>query len=171
MVLSSEFGSLRRTPSLLAEVVRGRPQEWMARRHRPDCLSPTEMLGHFIVGEQVDWMPRVRIILEFGESRPFEPFDVYSGNAIEGGPDVLLAEFARLRERNVCDLERLNLTQEDLARTGIHPAFGRVTLDQLIATWVAHDLYHLGQIFKAFAAPLQPRIGPWQEYLNLPDFN
>jgi hypothetical protein len=171
MLLADEIRSLRRTPRLLAEVLEGRPDEWLDRRHRPDCLSPREVPSHFIVGEQVDWMPRVRIILEYGESRPFEPFDVYSGNEIAGSQEALLEEFARLREANVLALQELNLTPEDLARTGTHPAFGRVTLDQLIATWVAHDLYHLGQILKAFASPLEGRIGPWQEYLHLPDFN
>jgi hypothetical protein len=172
MLLEEEIGSLRRTPALLGEIVKNRPDEWLDRRHRADCLSPREVITHFIVGEQVDWMPRIRIILDLGESRPLDAFDVYSGNVLDWRPvDELLKKFAQLRGTNVERLEGLGLTQTELARTGIHPDFGRVTLDELIATWVAHDLYHLGQIFKAYASPLRQRIGPWQAYLNLPDFN
>lgn len=167
------MASLARTPSLLAEIVKDRTAGWLDSRHASDGLSPREVLGHFIHGEREDWIPRVRQILESGEERPFKPFDVDGGNRMSHERSVadLLDEFGRLRRSNLEVLEELHITDDDLGKTGLHPKFGRVTLDELLSTWVAHDLYHLGQIFKSYSAPFCDRIGPWQELLNLPHFN
>lgn len=172
-IFSEEIQSLRQTPRVLAAAVKDRPDEWLDSRHRPDRLSPREVLGHLVVGEQIDWVPRIRIILSHGESRPFDPFDVLAGNQMSRERSVgdLVKEFEVLRSANVTAVERLGLTRDDLSKAGTHPGLGRVTLDELMATWVSHDLYHLGQIFKSYAAPFQARVGPWQEFLNLPDFN
>jgi len=167
------MASLARTPALFREIIAGRPDSWLDSRHAEDSLSPREVLGHFIYGEEVDWMPRIRQILSSGQDHPFTPFDVYGGNAMshERGVEDLLAEFETARRANLEELEGLGIAGADLGKTGIHPAFGVVTLDELLSTWVCHDLYHLGQIFKSFSAPFRDAIGPWQEFLNVPNFN
>jgi hypothetical protein len=58
---------------------------------------------------------------------------------------------------------------EDLGRRGIHPSFGEVTISQLLATWVVHDLNHLGQIVKTMAKQYTLAIGPWREFLPIVD--
>ena len=170
---AADIVSLTRTPILVKEIYRDRPDAWLDSRHAPDCLSPREVLGHFIVLDTYGWLTRMRLILDSTEPQAFVPFDVSSGNPIsyEKSVEDLIAEFAELRSRNLEQLAELQLTDVALGKLGIHPKFGLVTLDQLISTWVAHDLYHLGQVFKSFAAPFQPFIGPWQEFLNLPQFN
>jgi len=172
-VRASDIASLERTPILTKEVYVDRPAAWLDSRHGADCLSPRETLGHLIEGEIGLWIPRARHILQSKEESPFEPFDVTVGNKISYQRSVedLVDEFARLRAASLLELERLQINDLYLGKIGIHPKFGRVTLDELLSTWVAHDLYHLGQIFKAFAAPFQASIGPWQEFLNLPNFN
>lgn len=172
-VRAADIASLARTPILVGEIVLDRPPEWLDSRHISDGLSPREVLGHFIHGERKDWIPRIQQILESGEDHPFQPFDVLGGNQIshEWSAGRLVQEFAGLRRANLGKLEQLQITDHDLGRTGLHPKFGRVTLGHLLATWVAHDLYHLGAIFKSFSAQFRESIGPWQELLNLPHFN
>lgn len=172
-VRSADIASLARTPALVRAIVLDRTPEWLDSRHAGDCLSPRETLGHFIYCETNNWIPRVRHILESEEERPFQPFDVFGGNRISQERNVaaLVQEFARLRHAGLKQLEQFQITDFDLGKTGLHPVLGPVTLDQLLATWVAHDLYHLGQIFKSFSAPFRSAIGPWQTILNLPQFN
>lgn len=170
---AGDVTSLSRTPILVKEIYQDRPESWLDSRHVPDCLSPREVLGHFIVLDTYGWLTRMRLILDSAEPQTFVPFDVSSGNAIshERSVDALIKEFATLRAGNLEMLSEIELTDAELGKQGIHPKFGLVTLDQLISTWVAHDLYHLGQVFKSFSVPFLPYIGPWQEFLNLPQFN
>lgn len=51
----------------------------------------------------------------------------------------------------------------------IHPAFGPVTLRQLLATWVAHDLGHVAQIARVMAKQYRDAVGPWRAYLPVMD--
>ena len=168
-----DLASLARTPVVLREILIDRSDEWLDARHGTDVFSPRETLGHLIQGERELWIPRIKLILEAERPKTFGPFDIKSGDEISHtlSVEILVQTFADLRQASLDELQKLTITPEGLAKTGIHPKFGEVTLDQLLATWVAHDLYHLGQIFKSFSAPLQPRIGPWQEFLNLPHFN
>ena len=165
--------SLRRTPDSLDAIIRGRPDAWLDSRHAADTLSPREALGHMVSGEKEDWIPRIERILEHGESVPFSPFDPYAskGQAQETPVEELLIAFRMLRTRNIERLTELNLTDEMLDKRGTHPVHGSVTMEQLICTWAAHDIYHLGQMHKDFAVNLVERIGPWQAMLNLPHFN
>ena len=116
-----------------------------------------------------DWMPRVRMILEHGETRAFVPFDRWAQERESKGKSLaeLLDEFARLRSANLHDLRALNLKPEDLARRGRHPALGVVTLSQLLATWAAHDLTHLHQISRVMAHQYREAVGPWSAYLGV----
>jgi hypothetical protein len=172
-VKCGDLASLAGVPRLLAEILSDRPASWLDSRHRTDGFSPREVLGHFIVNEEENWMPRARMILSFGESQTFLPFDINGESTVSRAQtmDELLRRFAELRAANLVELEGLELTVSDLCRTGQHPKFGAVTLDQLLSTWVAHDLYHLGQIFKDFSASFVQAVGPWQAFLNLPEFN
>ncbi len=52
---------------------------------------------------------------------------------------------------------------------GEHPAFGTVTMRQLLATWVAHDLGHVAQIARVMAKQYREAVGPWREYLPVLD--
>ena len=165
--------SLRRTPDNLDAIVRGRPESWLDSRHADDVLSPREVVGHFVQGEREDWIPRLEIILEHGESRAFTPFEVYAAQkeSHKVPIDEMLTQFRTLRIQNLSRLTELDLTDEQLDLRGTHPALGAVTLAELMHTWAAHDLYHLGQIFKSFSVNFVGKIGAWQETLNLPQFN
>ena len=127
------------------------------------------MVGHLIHGERTDWIPRARIILVHGDSRPFETFDRLAqfGDSTDRTLDRLLDEFALLRRHNLRELAALRLTEADLDRRGRHPELGAVTLRQLLATWVAHDLDHLMQISRALARQYSDAVGPWRAYLRI----
>jgi uncharacterized damage-inducible protein DinB len=160
---------LERTPGVLDHLLRGLPEEWARSDEGADTFSPFDVVGHLIHGEETDWIPRARIILEQGESRPFDPFDRWAQRerSREKSLGELLAEFELLRRRNLGELDRMALTPERLALRGTHPELGTVTLAQLLATWVTHDLGHLGQIARVMAKQYRREVGPWEAYIPI----
>jgi hypothetical protein len=167
--LAAARAVLRRTPGALRALLEGLGDEWLLGDEGPETFSPKDVVGHLIHGEETDWLPRVRIILEHGPARPFEPFDRFAFRDQNAGVPVatLLARFAERRAANLEALDGLGLSPADLARTGTHPALGRVTLRQLLATWVVHDLGHLAQVARAMAKQYKADVGPWVEYLPI----
>jgi hypothetical protein len=160
---------LSRTPAALDALLRNLPSEWILSNEGSQTWNARDVIAHLNHGERTDWLPRARRILEFGESRTFEPFD-RSGHVEEsaGKPLAqLLDEFARLRAQNLEDLRALNLRPEDLERRGRHPSLGTVTLAQLLATWAAHDLTHLHQISRILAHQYREAVGPWSRFLGV----
>jgi hypothetical protein len=158
---------LERTPQVLEALLSGLSEEWTAHNEGADSWSPFDVVGHLIDGELTDWMARLHIILEQEPDRRFEPFDRLRHISRNQGRALsdLLAEFRQLRERNLAELRALDLTTTQLQLTGEHPAFGSVTLEQLLATWIAHDLGHLAQITRVMAKQYREAVGPWQAYL------
>jgi len=167
--LTEATAVLTRTPATLDALLRGLPQTWVRRNEGKDTWSAFDIVGHLIVGERTDWMPRARIILERGEARPFDPFDRFAQEKESQGKSLeqLLDEFARLRRENLAALQALNLQPEDLARRGRHPALGVVTLSQLLATWAVHDLTHVHQLSRVMAHQYRDAVGPWSAYLGV----
>ena len=160
---------LSRTPATLDAILRGLPDGWIDAHEGGDTWSPFDVVGHLIHGERTDWLPRARIILERGESQPFEAFDRFAQFAESKGRTLasLLDEFAELRQQNLAALTALAPTDADLDRRGRHPALGVVTLRQLLATWVAHDLDHISQIARVLARQYADEVGPWRAYLRV----
>jgi len=160
---------LERTPQALTGLLQGVSDPWLNAREGPETFSPIDVLGHLIYGEEADWIPRARIILEHGQARPFDPFDRRGFRSIVAGQsvDALLNQFAALRAENLGTLRGFHLDRERLDFAGTHPALGRVTLRQLIATWVAHDLGHIAQIVRVMAKQYGEAVGPWREYLSI----
>ncbi len=158
---------LSRTPEALHSMLDGLSADWIEARETTESWSPFDVVGHLIHGEKTDWIPRARIILEFGESTPFEPFDREAQSVNSKGRSLkeLLTEFAQRRQDNLAALEALNLGRNDLNRRGRHPELGVVTLGELLNTWVVHDLGHIAQISRAMAKRYRTRVGPWVEYL------
>jgi hypothetical protein len=158
---------LSRTPATLRSMLEGLPAEWTENNEGPDSWSPYDVVGHLIHGERTDWMGRARVILEAGEEREFEPFDRFAMFEESRGKTLeeLLDAFERLRERNLHDLRALSLKADDLGRRGRHPELGGVTLGQLLATWVVHDLGHIAQISRTMAKQYRDEVGVWRAYL------
>jgi hypothetical protein len=162
---------LERTPSTLQALLEGLADPWLRATEGPDTFSPLDVLGHLIHGEETDWLPRLRIILEHGEARPFTPFDRLGFRArySDWPADRLLELFARLRQENLDVIRSLQLDHAALALAGAHPALGRVSLGQLLASWVVHDLGHIRQIVRVMARRYTDAVGPWREYLSILD--
>ena len=160
---------LSQTPKTLQSMLRNLPEGWSDANEGGETWSSFDVVGHLIHGERTDWMPRVRLILEAGDSRPFEPFDRFAQKTASRSKSMsdLLDEFAQLRAANVADLRALALRPADLDRPGRHPAFGRVTLRQLLATWVAHDFDHVIQISRVLANQYADEVGPWRDYMRV----
>lgn len=165
----SAIGVLKRTPGVIRAMLAGLGPEWTQSNYGKDTFSPFDVVGHLIFGEKSDWMGRVRMILEHGESRAFDPFDRYAQFEESRGKslDALLDEFDRLRAANVEALSSLGLSESDLKKKGQHPALGTVTLGNLLSTWVVHDLNHIAQIAKCMATQYEDAVGPWREYLGV----
>jgi DinB superfamily len=168
-VLEEAIAILARTPATLDGLLRGLPDGWIAANEGGETWSPFDVIGHLIHGERTDWMPRARIILEHGEARTFVKFDRFAQFAASEGRTLasLLDELAALREENLRELAALGLTNADLDRRGRHPELGVVTLRQLLATWVAHDLDHVVQISRVLARQYSDEVGPWRAYLRI----
>jgi hypothetical protein len=160
---------LERTPGTVRALLAGLGEAWVTADEGPDTFSPRDVLGHLILGEETDWMPRILIILEHGEARPFDPFDRFGFRAWDPATPLaaLLDRFARLRGENLERLDCLGITPDHLARTGAHPALGTVTLGQLLATWAVHDLNHVGQMVRVMARRYDAAVGPWHAYLGI----
>ena len=167
--LDQAMDVLRCTPSTLNSLLRDLSAPWTTQNEGPDTWSPYDVLGHLIHGEETDWIPRAKIILEHGEARPFEPFDRVAMFKKSEGKSLteLLDTFAHLRTLNLDELETMNLTPALLAKRGQHPELGVVTLKQLLATWVVHDLGHVQQVVRVMAKQYTDEVGPWKAYLSI----
>ena len=160
---------LQTTPAVLQAWLGDLPPEWVRASEGEDTWSPFDILGHLIHGERTDWIPRAEIILSEREVREFEPFDRFAMFADSEGKTIpeLLDTFAKLRQETLDRLDALQISEADLDKTGVHPDFGRVTLRQLLATWVAHDLNHLAQIARVMARQYGDEVGLWKEFLGI----
>lgn len=160
---------LRQTPYSLARMLEGLSAEWTASSGDRENWGPYDIVGHLIHGDETDWIPRAEIILAQSENRTFVPFDRVAQFERSKGKthDDLLTEFAHLRSVNLETLVRWQLTEEQLALKGTHPELGEVTLEQLLATWVVHDLNHISQIARKMAVKYSENVGPWTEYLSI----
>lgn len=169
--LSSAIAVLTRTPVTLSALLDGLPASWTNATEGPDTWSPYVIVGHLLHGERTDWISRATIILSQGADRRFEPYDRLAQFSESQGKSLaaLLDEFARERARSVATLAGWHLSDEQLALIGVHPAFGEVTLRQLLATWVAHDLGHIAQTARVMAKQYREAVGPWREYLPVLD--
>ena len=160
---------LARTPATLQALLGGLAEPWVRGVEGPQTFSPFDVVGHLIDGEETDWMPRARIILARGEDPRFEPYDRFRHRKrnVSRSLASLLAELARLRAANVELLRSWQLTEADLDLPGSHPSLGRVTLRQLLASWVVHDLEHVAQVARVMAKQYRTEVGPWVPFLPI----
>ncbi len=160
---------LSSTPRTLKSLLGNLSEKWTLESNDSDTWSAFDVLGHLIHGEETDWIPRAKIILAQGENLTFEPFDRFAQfeNAKGKSLGELLDEFESLRNANIKTLEEMNLTEEDLKLKGIHPELGEVTLEQLLSTWVVHDLTHIRQIVIELAKKYAENVGVWKDYLTI----
>ena len=159
---------LEKTPALLKLWLQGLSDEWIVNNEGGDTWSVYDVVGHLIHGERTDWMARIRKTLS-DTDKEFVPFDRFAQfNESKGKTlDQLLDEFATIRKQNLEEVRSLNISEQVLSKTGIHPSFGTVTLRQLLSTWVAHDLSHIAQIARVMAKQYKEEVGPWVEYLSI----
>jgi hypothetical protein len=169
--LTAGTAILERTPHALRAMLAGLPPAWIEATEGPETWSPYDIVGHLVHGERTDWIGRARIILAQGPDRRFAPFDRFAQFRDSQGKSLadLLDDFARLRAENLETLAGWRLTEAQLALEGEHPAFGTVSLRQLLATWVAHDLGHVAQVARVMARQYRDAIGPWRAYLPIMD--
>ena len=160
---------LTRTPATLNALLRGMPDIWLLRNEGKETWNAFDVVGHLISAERADWMPRVRIVLGYGEARVFDPFDRFAqlNEKREQSMEELLDDFAQLRRDSLSALQGLNLDREDLTRKGRHPALGVVSLSELLATWSVHDLTHMHQLCRVMAHQYREAVGPWSVYLGV----
>lgn len=160
---------LQRTPATLHTLLHGLSAQWTYASEGDDSWSPYDVIGHLIHGEETDWIPRLKILLAHGEARAFDPFERTAFYEKSKGKSLeeLLDTFVALRAKNLETLRELHLQPKDFALQGAHPAFGPVTLKQLLATWVVHDLGHVRQIARVMAKQYKNEVGPWREYLSI----
>ncbi len=165
--LNESIEILSRTPAVLETLLSGLSDDWLNNNEGEESWSPYDIIGHLIHGEKTDWIPRMEIILSNSTDKNFKPFDRFAQKNESKGKSFneLLEEFKLLRTKNIEILRSKNLTANDLAKTGIHPEFGEVTLEQLLATMTVHDLGHIAQISRVMAKQYSEEAGPWKAYL------
>jgi hypothetical protein len=167
--LPQTIALLSNTPATFNALLRTLPESLTHHNEGPGTWTATDVILHLIHTERVNWMPRTRMILDYGETRTFTPLD---REATLGMPNIpplpqLLDEFASLRSKSLSQLAALNLTHEDLTRRGLHPSFGPVTLSQLLSAWAAHDLTHLHQVSRILARQYRDAVGPYEKFLGV----
>ena len=163
---------LERTPAVLKGLLAGLSEEWIINNEGPDTFSPFDVIGHLIHGEKTDWVPRTKIILESGLSKPFATWDRFAQFEESKGKNLqqLLDEFEILRKDNARWLQSQNIKESDLDKKGMHPQLGEVTLRNLLSTWVVHDLTHIAQITRVMAKQYKEEMGPWPEFFRILNF-
>jgi hypothetical protein len=168
-VMEEGIAILSRTPATLDAMLRGLPEGWIAAHEGGETWSPFDVVGHLVNSERTNWLPRVRTLVEHGESRAFDAFNRFAQFEQSAGKTLadLLGEFATVRQASLRELASLRLTPSDLDRRGRHPDLGVVTLRQLLATWVTHDLDHVVQISRVLARQYTDEVGPWRAYLRI----
>jgi hypothetical protein len=166
MELEEAITVLARTPAVLGALLTGLPPQWVHRDDGTGTWSAYDIVGHILEGDASNWLPRTRMILEAGTARTFQPFDRVAMLGRDRVPvDTLLDRLRTVRAASLDELASLNLTAADLPRRGTHPEFGEVTLGQVLATWVAHDLTHLAQVGEVLARRYRADVGPYRSYL------
>ena len=167
--LAESIEILSKTPIVVSNLLRGLPELWIKTNEGGDTWSPYDVVGHLIHGEKTDWIPRAMLILDQGEDKTFKPFDRFAQFEESHGKTLeeLLNEFHELRTMNLQKLQEMNVYDQMLKQKGIHPEFGPVTLKQLLATWVVHDLGHIVQISRVMAKLYKEEVGPWTKYLKV----
>lgn len=167
--LDKSIEILERTPSAIEILLKDISDDWTLSNEGVDTFSPFDVVGHLIHGEKTDWMARMLIILGDNPDKSFAPYDRFAQFEESKGKTMaqLLAEFKMLRQQNLAILKSKNLDAGDLQKTGIHPKFGEVTLQQLLATWTIHDLSHIAQITRVMCKQYKTAVGPWVEYLPI----
>jgi hypothetical protein len=158
---------LERTPSVISKLLCDLPERWTRVDEGPDTWSPRQVVAHLINGEQTDWIPRARIILKQEKYRRFDPFDRFADIKTPRPLRDLLSELETLRGQNVATLRGWNLKDRDMELTGEHPELGNVTMRQLLATWVVHDLSHIAQIARTMTRAYTEAVGPWTAYFRV----
>ena len=166
--LESGLAVLERTPRVLREMLQGLGPEWLDANEGPDTWNPAQVVAHLIHADRTDWIPRASVIMALGRDRRFPPFDRFAHLREPARPLAeRLDEFATVRAESLATLAAWRLGDAELALTGQHPEFGDVTLRQLLATWVAHDLGHQAQIVRVMARRYGTAVGPWRAYLSI----
>jgi len=167
--LDQSIEVLASTPSILDALLRNKSEAWLHCRKSPEAFTPIDVLGHLMLADETDWLPRARLILEGHAHTPFPPFDRFDFQRLIANKSIatLLDDFATLRAQSLQTLTALNLTEAQLDLPGTHPQFGPVTLRHLLATWAVHDLNHIQQIVKTMSNEYREAVGPWQAYLSI----
>lgn len=170
--LERSYEILDRTPTVLQTLLSGLPDDWVMPNEGPETFSPYDVIGHLIHGEKTDWTIRTKMILEFGNTQTFKRYDRFAQYEESKGKSLqqLLSEFANIRKENMGWFKSLNLTENDLDKKGMHPVLGEVSLGNLLATWVVHDLTHLAQITRVMAKQYTSEMGPWPEFFRILSF-
>ena len=165
--LDQSIPVLERTPAVLTALLEDLPEEWTRVNEGAETWSPRQVLHHLIHGERTDWIPRARIIIKQGSYRKFDPFDRFAELDSDRPLRDLLREFDQLRSGSIATLRGWNLKKKDLDLTGEHPEFGAVTMRQLLATWVVHDLSHIAQMTRTMSRAYTDAVGPWTAYFRV----
>ena len=160
---------LKRTPSTIEALLKGISKEWLMNNEGENTWSPYDIVGHLIHGEKTDWIPRAKIILSDSQNKTFEPFDRFAKMGENQKRDIeeLLEEFKKLRTENLKELQSLQVDESTLRKKGMHPELGEVNLQELLSTWVVHDLGHISQISRVMAKQYKDEVGVWKEYLGI----
>lgn len=170
--LEKSYEILERTPAVLQSLLAGLSDDWIMSNEGPETFSPYDVVGHLIHGEKTDWTTRMKMILEFGNTKTFERWNRVAMYEESKGKSMqqLLDEFAAIRKKNMDWFRSLHLTEADFDRKGMHPVLGEVTLRNLLATWVAHDLTHIAQVTRVMAKQYKEEMGPWPEFFRILSF-
>lgn len=160
---------LDRTPKILKIYLENLSDQWVYCNEGPGTWCAFDIVGHLIHGEKTDWIPRLKIVLNDSVNNTFEPYDRFAQFEESKGKTLnqMLLEFSELRTKNLNYLKSLNITETDLNKKATHPELGEVSLKNLLATWVTHDLGHIAQINRVMAKQYKEEVGSWIKYISI----
>ncbi|HEY1040177.1 MAG TPA: DinB family protein [Bacteroidia bacterium] len=160
---------LERTPQSLRSLLYKLDENWTQNNEGGETWSPYDVIGHLVHCDEENWIPRIEVVLSDSAVRKFEPLNRFAQFEKSKGKNIneLLDHFVGIRHSSMAKLKILNITNEQLSKTAIHPEFGSVSLSQLISAWVVHDLDHISQITRVMAKQYKAEVGPWIQYMRI----
>lgn len=141
-----QLKGLAETPHRLEKLLAESAARRWAVRPAPGVWAPVEVAAH-LADTELMYGARIRLVLTADRPR-LASYDqvrlAERAGYLAWRPGTAVARFAARRADNVELLETCNAPE--LERVGIHAERGAVSIADIVATLLAHDIDHLGQI-------------------------
>ncbi len=159
---------LERTPTVLKTLLADLSGDWTASTSDHE-VGIHQIMHYLILNEEDTWLPNIKTILDghrpslLGLYEKLMPPEEVPDKAINS----LLKEFKFLRELNLAEIRRLQIQLSNLNVTEDFSIWGKLSVKELMASWMVHDLSHIAKISRIMANRYETEVGKWSQHLDI----